>query len=396
MGEFSFSGNSLDRADAMQKPPHILVIDDEAMTGDLIARALESYRVSVALDGEEARTIIREDPPDVLMLDIMLPDHDGLALLSDFRTENPLTPVIIITAYSSRERIIRALRDGAYDFLEKPTGLRSIQESVKRALDYRRQMEEEAARLARLEQGMSELIQAHRTLSARENIALVRQIAQGLAHEINNPLCAIRLSAELIDRTQELSASNQEHIEIIQKATRRLEETMNALRMLSFVSEDVQTITVGELIGIAVDRTRALGGLDDCEVSIALPEENIVLETRPSQIGQAIENILHNAVEAMKRAGVVDRRIWITAEVYGDRLYLAIRNVGPGIPSDELEHIFDPTYTTKQEEGRVRGLGLGLYVARSVVEANQGQLRIHSQEGEGVTVALVLPLRLSR
>jgi signal transduction histidine kinase len=376
----------------MSEQPHVLLVDDEPMTGDLITRALDQYKVSVALDAENARNVLKNDPPDVLLLDIMLPGIDGLTFLPEVQKDYPTIPVVIITAYTSSERAIKALRNGAYDFLEKPTAIQSIRASVSRALERRQQIEQEAQRLSQLEQGMSQLITAHKTLSARQNIDLVRQIAQGLSHEINNPLCAIRLGAELISRTDDLSEGSRDKLDIINKATRRLEESMNALRMLSFVAEDIQEVSLEALLAESVSRVRELGDLEGCQVVVDIPEGIPPLKTRPNQIGQAVENILHNAVDAVKNAEVEDGRITITVERYKDLVNVAIHNNGASIPQAEMAHIFQPSYTTKHEAGRVRGLGLGLYVARSVTEANQGRLAVRSEEGKGVTVDIILPI----
>jgi signal transduction histidine kinase len=376
----------------MSEQPHVLLVDDEPMTGDLITRALDQYKVSVALDAENARNVLKNDPPDVLLLDIMLPGIDGLTFLPEVQKDYPTIPVVIITAYTSSERAIKALRNGAYDFLEKPTAIQSIRASVSRALERRQQIEQEAQRLSQLEQGMSQLITAHKTLSARQNIDLVRQIAQGLSHEINNPLCAIRLGAELISRTDDLSEGSRDKLDIINKATRRLEESMNALRMLSFVAEDIQEVSLEALLAESVSRVRELGDLGGCQVVMDIPEGIPPLKTRPNQIGQAVENILHNAVDAVKNAEVEDGRITITVERYKDLVNVAIHNNGASIPQAEMAHIFQPSYTTKHEAGRVRGLGLGLYVARSVTEANQGRLAVRSEEGKGVTVDIILPI----
>jgi signal transduction histidine kinase len=376
----------------MAERPHVLLVDDEPMTGDLITRALNQYKVSVALDAEKARDVLKNDPPDVLLLDIMLPGIDGLTFLPEVQKNYPSIPVVIITAYTSSERAIKALRNGAYDFLEKPTAIQSIRESVSRALERRQQIEQESQRLSQLEQGMSQLITAHKTLSARQNIELVRQIAQGLSHEINNPLCAIRLGAELINRTDDLSDGSRDKLDIINKATRRLEETMNALRMLSFVAEDIQETSLKELLNESISHMKETGDLDGCQVELNVPDGIPLLKTRPNQIGQAIENVLHNAIDAMINAEDEDRRITITVDHYKDLVNIAIHNTGAAIPEDEMANIFQPSYTTKHESGRVRGLGLGLYVARSVTEANQGRLTVRSEEGKGVTVGITLPI----
>jgi signal transduction histidine kinase len=376
----------------MAERPHVLLVDDEPMTGDLITRALNQYKVSVALDAEKARDVLKNDPPDVLLLDIMLPGIDGLTFLPEVQKNYPSIPVVIITAYTSSERAIKALRNGAYDFLEKPTAIQSIRASVSRALERRQQIEQETQRLTQLEKGMSQLITAHKTLSARQNIDLVREIAQGLSHEINNPLCAIRLGAELINRTDDLSEGSRDKLDIINKATRRLEETMNALRMLSFVAEDIQETSLKELLAESISRVKETGDLDGCQVELTVPEGIPPLKTRPNQIGQAIENVLRNAVDAVMSAEGEDRRITITVDHYKDLVNIAIHNTGAAIPEAEMANIFQPSYTTKHESGRVRGLGLGLYVARSVTEANQGRLTLRSEEGKGVTVGITLPI----
>ncbi|MFH0813494.1 MAG: sigma-54 dependent transcriptional regulator [Pseudomonadota bacterium] len=118
--------------------PNILIVDDEISIQDSLSGILrdEGYEASVATDGNTALKIIEEDPPDLIFLDIVMPGIDGIETLKKIKEKYPDIYVIIISAYGTIETAVKAIKFGAFDFIEKPLSLEKVILTVKRAFDF--------------------------------------------------------------------------------------------------------------------------------------------------------------------------------------------------------------------------------------------------------------------
>lgn len=130
------SSPSSSSADLSSPPPHILIVDDEEDIGELVRDILEDegYTVEVALNGEEASEKKQAHPPDLILLDIWMPDVDGISLLKTWREEGSLSPVIMMSGHGTLEHAIEATKLGAADFLEKPLTLAKLLLVVEKTL----------------------------------------------------------------------------------------------------------------------------------------------------------------------------------------------------------------------------------------------------------------------
>ncbi len=380
----------------MHKPPYILVVDDDPVTGNLVARVLANtdYEVKIVGTAGTAGKLLEEDEPDVMLLDVMLPDTNGLLYLAEIHETHPNLPVIMHTAYPSLNRAIEALRGGARDFLQKPCHPRLIEIAVERALDHRRLTEERDSYVEELVNRNQELYATRQRLIASQNMAVAARLVQGLMHEINNPLSVIQVNSLLLAGVSTLSSQSTDNLRAIREATQRIQDTMTSLGSFFDVPEEaVSPLPINALLDEAIEEVRGIGYLQDCQLDIEIPPDLPPLRIRRHQMLQAIRNVLMNAAEATTSLEEGTGRIEISAKAESGDLILIIYNNGPLIPVKEIEHIFKPDYTTKHQEGRMRGLGLGLFVARALVEMNGGQLLLFNVEDGGVSVRLTLPLK---
>jgi len=120
----------------MKRPRQILVVDDEANIRKFLKKSLEreGYEVRLAGTGEEALARLEEERPDLLVLDVWLPDANGMELLTDIRRNDPDLPVIIITAFGEIKMAVEAMRAGAFDFVAKPFDFNTLNRSIENAL----------------------------------------------------------------------------------------------------------------------------------------------------------------------------------------------------------------------------------------------------------------------
>ena len=247
----------------------------------------------------------------------------------------------------------------------------------------------------RVEQKTSELQQAHSHLVRSEKMAALGKLAATIAHEVNNPLAGIltyaRLCLKQLDSpevTPEKRAEVLAQLRIIERESRRCGEIMRNL--LSFARQAPPRREPAELNAL-VERTLALVRheleLRGIELTTRLADGLPPVACDANQIQQVLLALAVNALEAMPRGGRLTLK---TGAVSESVLEVRVRDTGVGIPREALPHIFEPFFTTKEDQHRT---GLGLAVARSIVEQHGGSLEVASTPGQGTEFVVRLPLQ---
>jgi two-component system sensor histidine kinase HydH len=250
--------------------------------------------------------------------------------------------------------------------------------------------------LARLEELCTQLgvvvenSRVYSKMKEKDRLAVLGQMAAGLAHEIRNPLGAIKGAAQLLadpGSDAELDESSREFIGIIIEEVDRLNEVVGSV--LDLARENTGTVAPIDVNG-EVRRTLQVMGADwtglALEIETNLDEELPRAAITAEQLRQVLINMLQNATQAVKGAGRVTvntrtrhrgEHTWVTISVSDD---------GPGIGSSALKNIFLPFFTTKDG-----GTGLGLAICHRIIQGAGGRIEVRSREGEGTTFDLVLP-----
>ncbi len=219
-------------------------------------------------------------------------------------------------------------------------------------------------------------------LRKSEMLSAVGELAAGIAHEIRNPLTALKGFIQLM---QAEGNGNQTYLSIMLSEFGRIELIINELLLLSkphalsFKSTDVMQIMNHVLILI---ETQAL--LNNVAIKPVLDDSIREIVCVENQIKQVLINIMKNAIEAMPNGG----KVTVTAKKHNHEFILIrIQDNGPGIPEHAVPRLGEPFYTTKET-----GTGLGLMVSFKIIENHNGQMLIASGEGEGTTVDIYLPI----
>jgi signal transduction histidine kinase len=217
---------------------------------------------------------------------------------------------------------------------------------------------------------------------AMERLAMLGQLAGGVAHEIRTPLCVIRNDAYFLKMmADKLGAEGIECVEEINQAVLKAERIVSEL--LDFTRDfrgEAQEAAIGKLVDAAV---RAVAIPSTIEVVPKLGDEEIWIRVDPEQIERILINLIRNAAQALGDKG----RIEIIASIRGAQLVLHVTDNGPGISPENLERVFEPLFTTKPQ-----GIGLGLAVSRQYAKRNGGTLSVRNLEGAGTCFELTLPL----
>jgi len=236
-----------------------------------------------------------------------------------------------------------------------------------------------------LEELRSSLVQVGR-------VSLMGQLASALAHELNQPLGAILRNAEAAElHLQDAQPDLDELRSIvadIRKDDRRAAEIIERMRaLIKRRKVEMRPLSVGELVQDAISLARTEAASKQVWLSyVSEPDLPLVSGDRV-HITQVLLNLVVNGMDAVQSRPVGERRVEIAARAEGKHVELTVRDSGPGIPAADLNRIFDPLFSTKSG-----GLGMGLAICRTIIEAHAGRLWAdHGSEERGATLRFILP-----
>lgn len=219
-------------------------------------------------------------------------------------------------------------------------------------------------------------------LRDQASLAQLGKLAAVVAHEVRNPLAAIRGALQVIGGR--LDAASQEH-GVVQEVISRVDGLNEILQdLLQFARPRLPLLAAVPLAGF-LDSVVSMFSRDESlsGVTVAIDVTDVLISVDIDQLQQAVLNLLINGAQAMQGQG----RISITASTEAGHCVIALRDEGPGIPADVREHLFEPFFTTKH-----RGTGLGLATARRIVDSHGGTLTLESPQGGGTIARIRVPL----
>ena len=284
----------------------------------------------------------------------------------------------------------RAFGAGATDVAVPASRLEDIA-AVANAFDEMRRAL--ATRLTELGAANRSLLDHSARLAALQNDLLQRarldaatvMVAQ-LAHEVRNPVASLRNLLELIRRRSAADEETAEYADLAIDELLRMHEL--AERMLDLNRPAERGSAPANPFRIATDVARlATIGSTAADVQVT-GDQSATANIGSDALKQVLLNLVQNAREAMRDAGVGDGRAHIEVACTGDRVVIVVADEGPGIGADVLARVFDPFVTTKQ---RVHGVGLGLYVAESAIRGAGGTIRARNRSGGGAMFTITLP-----
>jgi signal transduction histidine kinase len=232
-----------------------------------------------------------------------------------------------------------------------------------------------------------ELQRAHERILRQEKLTLMGQLCGGVAHELRNPLGALKNAAYFLQMALEAPEPEvKETLEIVENEVHTCESIIGNL--LDFARPKLATHVKLEINGLLEQLLAKASLPPGIEVVRRLAPDLPRILADPGQLAQAFGNIVQNAIQAMSEGAGTGRLELATSAVDGAGLEVSISDTGVGIPKDQLHRVFEPLFTTK-----AKGIGLGLAVTRTVIDNHGGSIEVRSEPGRGTTFTVRLPTR---
>jgi two-component system, sensor histidine kinase and response regulator len=350
----------------VSSPAKILVVDDNVDNVELLTKRLRAsgYRTCEAYDGEQALEMVDREDPDLIILDLMMPKLDGFEVCRRLKTDDKkrFIPVIMLTAKREVPDKIRGLDTGADDYVTKPFNPQELMARVKRLLTAR---------------------SSHEKRVTEEKLGALGQMAEGVAHEVRNPMVTIGGFARRIRDKLPPGDVLREYADHIIKEVERLETMVEEIvRFKTLMISPYEPVDVKELVeGVLAGLSRLLEE-NRVEVVRHYGPGAALIQGDRGNLKLALGNVIQNAVEAMEEGGTLG--VEVASEV--THVLLEISDTGRGIPKAEIPNVFDPFYTSK-----MAGAGMGLTMVHRIVTRHGGEVELASEVGKGTRVSMRLP-----
>lgn len=226
-------------------------------------------------------------------------------------------------------------------------------------------------------------------LAQMQRLSSLGKMVSTLAHQIRTPLSAAILYSENLANDNLAQSAKTKFQAKLNDRLYDLEQQVNDMLLFSKSGKEqvVSAISVSELINDTINAMEALFEKVNAQVNITIPDSNLQVLGNKNALNGAIQNVLHNALQAMSEDGITKPIITVQLYSQDNHVYLSVKDNGPGIPPEVGQKIFQPFFTSSS-----KGTGLGLAVVKSVVKAHQGEVNLISQPGCGAHFVIKLPL----
>lgn len=362
----------------------VLIVDD-VVSNVLLLKILltnENFQVCTASNGKDCIEISRKEHPDLILLDVMMPDLNGFdtAVILKKGEDTKDIPIIFLTALNTPQDLVHGFQVGASDFLTKPFNKEELVMRVTQQISL-------VAAKRIIEQQNQEL---RTTLNNRDKMYSV------IAHDLRSPMASIRMVLNLVVASTSPETVGEEIYNLLDQANRESEEVHDLLdNLLKWTKSQTgrlnvvkQELELNDIIPGVVEIFDTIAATKHIKLELKSESDSLKVEADNDMLKTVVRNFLSNAI----KFSPADSTIEIAMTKENEFAKVSVRDHGVGIASDRLDSIFhkgETTYGTGGEEGS----GLGLQLCQDFARKNGGDCTVESVEGEGSTFSVLIPLK---
>jgi two-component system sensor histidine kinase/response regulator len=380
----------------------IVVAEDDQMLARFLRHALKSegYSAHIVETGGEAVHLATTLHPAVVVLDVGLPDANGLDICRQIKQDarSADIPILFLTGKNDLDDRINGLEAGAQDYLAKPFAVTEFQARLRAILRSQEEIRQKREHMAQHQEELMAIIN----------------------HELRAPLTVISMASQILAENRQISAERRDHlIQSIRNSAGSLTHIVDDLVYLTNPSRHLRACQMHALVQAVVEDARPRVHAHGLHLAARLPQDLPSLVVDEAHLRRALHHLIDNAVKFTPRGGIIT----ITVAVLHDGhvvasepgieqeivsatpdallptgsqepwLLIAVRDTGIGIAPEHHRHVFEPFYQVDSSAARTAdGLGLGLAVVAAFVRSHHGHLAVRSGNGMGTEIHLALPL----
>ncbi|MBD2177184.1 response regulator [Pseudanabaena sp. FACHB-1998] len=360
----------------MGNQPIVLVVDDEPANFDVVEILLfkEGYELHYKDNGAEAIASLPEVKPDLILLDVMMPEMDGIEVCQNIKTD-PLychIPIIIVTALSDKEDLARCLDAGADDFVSKPINSTELRARVRSMLRIKTQYDR-----------------------IQDTMRLREEMMQTIVHDLRNPLIGIMLGCDSLKT-----------LDVPDRSKKRIEQISQTIAQLRLLIDDILTIgrieakklvlnlsevDMTKMVKSVLDGFEPLATSKQIQLIGELPEKSVYISGDKHLIRRVLDNLVDNAIKFSPQDSSVILSVE-TLPAHPDRpdlVKIQVIDEGMGISPEQKQVIFE-----KYEVGNIvlglSQIGLGLSFCKMTIEAHNGSITVANNQPKGAIFTIML------
>ena len=388
----------------------LLYAEDDPQSRKNYAFVLEEYfaEVYLAEDGREALDLYHEKKPDVLLLDISMPFINGLDVAKTVRKENKEIPIIMLTAYSEQDMLMRAVNLKLEEYLLKPINDKSLTQSLEKAIKEIRdhpkvsvldieEFKNTQNELKGLNKSLEEKVKVEVDKNKEQQLMMMQQnrlaqmgeVINMIAHQWKQPLNALsiighslvlkHMKGKLDAKAIDTFSSNS------QKQIIGMSVTIDDFRDFFKPEKEKKTFDIAKSINHSVKILSPVLKYENIKLTLSMSEE-CVIHGFSNELAQSIINIINNAKDALSQKDIEKKCIDISLTKNNTKVILTIADNAGGIPEDIIKKIFDPYFSTKENNN---GTGLGLYMTKLIIEEHMnGKITVENMN-EGAKFSII-------
>jgi signal transduction histidine kinase len=367
----------------------ILVIDDERGPRESLRMVLKyDYEIFLAERVDAGVELLRKIKPDLVIMDIRMPEKSGIEGLQEIRDIDANVSIIMLTGYGDLETAQKAIRFGANDYLQKPFDTTEIQVVIKKYVN-RSQLN---SRKKQAQEELQKMTQSlGREVGKTNKMTSLGAASSELVRDLRNPLTIIRgyldlLTYELKEKQEMSTPGMEEYLDQIETNVERCADLVESWRALGRVDfSQNQRVNITTLINDCFWDAAAHSEITFL-VQVEGLEEQYEMLGEKLQVKRALQNLIDNAVMAVD--GQISPAITVVCAMDNTDIDIQIRDNGCGVDTQMLRWIFEPFDNTAAIE---KGAGLGLFITKKVLEEHRGTLQFESRINEGSIVTVRVP-----